>query len=101
MDRSTPIKLISETWQQDAYGVAQPTETERKVYANVRSITRAEFFDAGRSGLNPELSFVIFFGDYNGEKIIEYNGARYTVYRTYQARTDTLELYTERREGNG
>lgn len=101
MDRSTPINLISMTWQPDAYGVAQPTETTKKVYANVRSVTRAEFFDGGRNGLNPELSFVIFFGDYDGEKIVEYQGNRYTVYRTYQARTDTIELYTERREGNG
>lgn len=101
MDRSTPIELVSQTWAPDAYGVRQPTETTRKVFANVRSVSRAEFFDGGRNGLNPELEFTIFFGDYNGEKIVVHNGVRYTVYRTYQARTDTLELYTERREGNG
>ncbi|HAB93181.1 MAG TPA: hypothetical protein DCF49_00200 [Lachnospiraceae bacterium] len=101
MDRSTPITLISETWAPDEYGVNQPTEAEHPAYANVRSVTRAEFFEGGRNGLNPELEFTVFFGDYSGERIVEYNGIRYTVYRTYQGRNDTIELYTERREGNG
>lgn len=101
MDRSTPITLISETWQQDAYGIAQPTEKERKVYANVRSVTFSEFFDGGRNGLNPELVFTVFSADYKGEKIVGYNGMRYTIYRTYLGRNDTLELSAERREGNG
>lgn len=101
MDRSTPIRLISVTCAPDEYGVKQPTETLKKVYANVKSVTRAEFFDGGRNGLNPELVFSVFFGDYSGEKILEYNGTRYTVYRTYQLRNDALELYAERREGNG
>lgn len=101
MDRSTPINLISVTWQPDVYGIQQPTEHSRMVFANVRSVTRDEFFNAGRNGLNPEYSFVVFFGDYAGEKIVEYNGMRYTIYRTYQARNDLIELYVERREGNG
>jgi hypothetical protein len=101
MDRSTPITLISVTWTPDAYGIKQPTETEKKVYANVRSVSRAEFFDGGRNGLNPELELTLFYGDYSGEKIAVVNGTRYTVYRTYQARNDTVELYVERREGNG
>lgn len=100
MDRSTPIYLISETWAIDSKGVNQPTETRRKVYANVRSVTRSEFFDGGRNGLNPSLEMIMFAPDYSGEKIIEYNGNRYTLYRTYIGRNDTLELYVERREGN-
>ncbi len=100
MDRSTPINLISVTWQADQYGVRQPTETTKKIYANVKSVTRAEFFDGGRNGLNPELVLTVFFGDYSGEKIAEVNGIRYTVYRTYQLRNDTVELYVERRTGN-
>lgn len=100
MDRSTPINLITRTWQADQYGIQQPTETTKKVYANVKSVTRAEFFDGGRNGLNPELVLIVFFGDYSGEKIVEVNGIRYTVYRTYQLRTDALELYVERQVGN-
>ena len=66
----------------------------------MKSVTRDEFFNGGRNGLNPELVLTVFFGDYSGEKIAEVNGIRYTIYRTYQLRNDTIELYTERRVGN-
>jgi hypothetical protein len=65
----------------------------------MNSITRAEFYDAGRNGLNPEFSLTMFAGDYNGERVVEYDGKTYCVYRTYYARTDTVELYVERKGG--
>ena len=100
MDRSDVIYLVSTTKTQDANGVWQLTHTKRKVFANKRSVTRAEFFDAGRNGLNPEYAFDIFFGDYNGEEIVEYNGQGYSVYRTFHSSTDNLELYVERKGGS-
>lgn len=99
MDRSTVIKLIAETKTKNEYGVFETQTTSREVYAQVQSITRAEFFDAGRNGLNPEFEFTMFFGDYEGEKLVEYNGNTYAVYRTYQGRNDTIELYVERKGG--
>lgn len=100
MDRSTPVTLISETWQADQYGVEQPTEKTKKIFANVKSVTRDEFFNGGRNGLNPELVLTVFFGDYSNERIAVVNGTRYTIYRTYLLSNDALELYLERREGN-
>lgn len=100
MDRSVVIKLIAETWSADEYGVSTKQETAKTVFAKIRSATRAEFYDGGLNGLAPEFVFTMFFGDYNNEQIVEYNGARFTVYRIYQTRTDTLELHVERREGN-
>lgn len=41
----------------------------------------------------------MFVGDYNGEKLVEYNGETYAVYRTYLAKNDTIELYVERKGG--
>lgn len=99
MDRSTPIVLIAQEYSKDQYGVLKPTQTRRQVFASVNSVTATEFFEGGRNGLNPELRFTMFAPDYNGEDIVEYNGNMYAVYRTYLARTDILELYTERREG--
>ena len=99
MDRSETMKLIAEAKTQDEYGVWRTEETERTVFCNVSSVTQSEFFDGGRNGLNPELRFVMFFGDYQGERTIEFKGKRYAVYRTYHARTDELELYTERQGG--
>ena len=100
MDRSTPIKLIAESYQQDNYGVPQKTRTVREVYADVHSVTASEWFEGGRAGLNPEYRFTMFAPDYQGEKVVEYNGTQYGVYRTYQARTDIIELYTQLKKGD-
>lgn len=99
MDRSVPIYLVSTTYTEDSYGVLKPAETKRMVYAAVQSVTASEWFEGGRNGLNPELRFTMFGHDYQGEEIVEYNGDRFHVYRTYQARTDVLELYAERNKG--
>lgn len=99
MDRSTPIYLVSQTYTEDEYGVLQATTEKRKVYANVMSVNAAEWYEGGRAGLNPEFRMIMFAPDYQGEQLVEYNGVQYAVYRTYLARTDTLELYVEKRKG--
>ena len=99
MDRSEILTLISEGRTQDENGVWHRTITEQQVYCQVDTVTRAEFFDAGRNGLNPEYRFTIFFGDYEGQREVRYKGKTYAVYRTYHARTDVLELYVERKGG--
>ena len=93
MDRSDVITLISASKTQDAFGVWRETLTEREVFCSVNSVTRAEFFDGGRNGLNPEYKITMFFGDYEGETLLKYKDLTYAVYRTYQGRNDELELY--------
>lgn len=99
MDRSEVITLITEATLQDDNGVWQVTETTKDIFCQVSSVTRDEFFEAGRNGLNPDYRFTVFGPDYDGQKVVEYKGKRYGVYRTYQARTDELELYVERKGG--
>ena len=99
MDRSEVITLLSTSKTQDAYGVWRETETGHDVFCQVDSVTRAEFFEGGRNGLNPEFRMTMFVGDYNDEKTIIYRGKSYAVYRTYLGRNDTIELYVERKGG--
>lgn len=99
MDRSNVLTLIGKTKTQNDYGVWVETETSRDVFCDVSSVTRQEFFDGGRNGLNPEYVFTMFFGDYEGETVCEFNGKRYAIYRTYHAKTDVIELYAERKGG--
>lgn len=99
MDRSNVINLISETAYKDEYGVTQTLTKSRQVFCQVNSITRAEFFEAGRNGLNPEYEMTMFAGDYQGESTVEFDGRMYGVYRTYKGRNDTIELYVERKGG--
>lgn len=99
MDRSDVITLVGYTKTQDEFGVWRSTPTERDVFCNVDSVSRTEFFEGGRNGLNPEFKIRMFFGDYADEKTVIYNGKAYGVYRTYRAKTDELELYVERKGG--
>ena len=99
MDRSDVIKLVTETKTKDSYGIYSTALTYREVFCNVSSVTMSEFFEGGRSGLNPEYRMTLFFGDYDGEEILEYKGKTYSIYRTYLKNTDTLELYCERKGG--
>lgn len=99
MDRSDICYLITRTHTRDSDGVLRPTETETQVYCDVQSVSASEWFEGGRSGLNPELRFTMFSGDYLGQDIVRYNGVRYAVYRTYKARTDTIELYVQKEGG--
>lgn len=99
MDRSDVITLVASTKSQNAYGVWVESKTTRDVFCQVNSVTGAEFFEGGRNGLNPEFRMTMFFADYNGERELLYKDKRYSVYRTYQGRNDTIELYVERKGG--
>lgn len=99
MDRSEMITLIGVTKSKNDYGMEVEDEHPRTVFVNVQSVSRQEFFSAGQAGLQPQYVFVMFGPDYDGEKIVEYKGKRYSVYRTYARKDDNLELYVEERAG--
>lgn len=100
MALSDVLTLFTATVTRDVYGVEKETVTPRQVLCRVGSVTRAEFFDAGRNGLNPAFVFTVFFGDYNEEMLCEYKGKSYGIYRTYRIPgTDSVELYAERKGG--
>ncbi len=100
MDRSNVITLLSYERTQDATGVwRNGEETRRDIFCQVDSVSRAEFFAAGQNGLRPEYKITVFFGDYQGETRHIFEGVTYSVYRTYHARTDELELYVQREVG--
>lgn len=92
--------LLTPTQAKNEYGVDQENYTSRLIFCQVESVSRSEFFGAGRNGLNPEFKFTAFAGDYCGEPVCKFHGSTYTIYRTYNVPgTDTIELYVERRGG--
>lgn len=93
------LVLIRQDMTADSYGVMRPTKIRKQVYCKVGSITRSEFYNAGRSGLNPDFMFTIFAADYNGESVCEYRGKTYSIYRTYLNNSDYIELYVQREGG--
>lgn len=99
MDRSDVITLVGVTYQTDDIGQQIEKESPREVYAKIASVSASEFFAGGKTGMNPQYKATIFFPDYQGETIAEIDGNRYAIYRTYQADTDTMELYMEKKAG--
>jgi SPP1 family predicted phage head-tail adaptor len=99
MDRSDILTLIKVTYRQDEIGQQIPLYTKKEVFCDVTSVSRAEWYDAGRNGFNPDFRFVINRYDYEGETECEFNGTRYGIYRTYFGRTDDLELYVQKKAG--
>lgn len=93
------IYLIGETIVNDEIGQQIPVETSREVFCEIRSITRAEWFDAGRSNLKPSFAAVVDYDDYSGEEIAEYAGKQYGIYRNYSKDRKEIELYLEQKAG--
>ena len=99
MDRSDIAFLITETTYKDELKIQHTMKDERMVYVDVSSVSASAWFDGGRNGLNPEVRFRMFVGDYQGEKIIRYGLAEYAIYRTYTTSSGIIELYCEKRQG--
>lgn len=98
----TTIKLIKPASRtQDAYGVwRNGTPTIREVYAQVNSVTRAEFAAAGQAGFRPDYQIIINQAEYDQEPVCEYDGKRYAIYRTYMVPGgDYMELYVQYEAG--
>lgn len=92
------LSLISEAITTDEYGREVKTESKRDVYCRVDSISQSEFYNAANTDLRPDYRFTVFFGDYNGEDLCEFNSVRYSVYRTFRS-GDYMELYAEKKVG--
>lgn len=89
--------LITVTQHVDEYGDLVAAETFRQVFARLGSIGQKEFYQAQAVGLQPELKFVLAdYLDYNGEALVEHDGQRYRVLRTYRAGQELeLTVYRE------
>ena len=95
--------LVKETISPDDYGRQITTRTSRQVYCQVYGVTQSEFYAAAAAGLNPELKIRLsMFRDYEGEKLVEYDGQMYSVIRVYrnsESIGDAIELTLERKAG--
>lgn len=77
---------------------AETTETE--VFADCYPVGRDEFNVAGQQGLKPSFRADVWGFEYGGEPIIEIEGTRYDIYRTYGPKpSGKIELYAAERAG--
>jgi len=85
----------------DTYGNEVITYTNSTVYVLPRGVYQAEFYNAAQAGLHPTITFVLTNrADYNGEKLIEWEGKLYNIIRTdWTAQRDAISLICEERIG--
>ncbi len=93
--------LVRQTYKKDNLGQHVPDkETKDEIFVSEESITRAEFFSAGRNGMKPEIMLKTASVNYSGQSEVEYEGVRYSVYRTHKTpETDEIELYLQKKAG--
>lgn len=87
----------------DEYGNEVLTYADRPVYVMPRGVYNAEFYNAAQAGLHPSITFEIANkADYDGEKLIEWEGKMYEVIRVdWTAQRDKISLICEERVHNG
>ena len=87
----------------DEYGNEILPVVETQVYVQPRGVYQSEFYNAAQLGLKPSITFFIANRyDYEGQKIVTYNGLDYEVIRVdWNAQRDGISLICEERVSNG
>lgn len=65
-----------------------------EVSCNKRSLTRSEFYFASQSNLRPSMILEVHSFEYDGQSLLEYDGQRYKVIKTFE-KGDVVELTCE------
>lgn len=76
-------------------------EVKTTVLCDLQSIGRNEFYNASVQDLKPEVAFVIHGFEYEKQNLVEFEGERYSVLRTYGTDDQMIELTCEKAIGNG
>lgn len=69
------------------------------ILCGLNSVGRGEFYAAAAVQLRPELVFTIHAYEYSGQQLVEFEGVRYKVLRTYSTGFEELELTCQREVG--
>lgn len=99
MDTLKRVKLIKRLTAVDSIGEVNFSETSREVYGKVTSSSQSEWFTAHKDGINSKYRLVIYSFEYDDETIVEMDGKRFCIYRTFEPSLDKVELYLEEKAG--
>lgn len=93
-DEITLITEIEPTEPTNENGFSNPTtESTRTVFCNRRSISQGEYYKAQQAGKQVEAKVEVHTVDYAGEVLVEFEGKRYSVLKTYEPDdSDVIEL---------
>ena len=90
------IYLLSFTKTQNAMKDTIKTPVKRLIYADEKSIRQSEHYQAAANGLKPEIMFVVWRQEYDGEASLEYDDVTYNITRVYSPNAKETELICSR-----
>ena len=69
------------------------------VFAEKKSVGFDEILRAEQSGYKSKFKLILNDFEYTGEQVVEIDGVKYFVYRTYKSSMDKIEVYIEDKLG--
>lgn len=71
-------------------------ETATEIFCSVsKGVARAEFYEAMKAGVKLTATMEIYEDEYEGQELLEHEGRRYKIRRTFPTGHGTLELTCE------
>ena len=87
------ISLVSMTRTTDTDGYETTTETLTEVMCDSgNGVTRSEFYEAMKAGVELTAAFEMWACDYDGQKVIEHRSKRYKVERAFPIGDGVVQL---------
>lgn len=83
MRRKHSIQLIKRTYESDTSTQSVNEDPPREILAKRKSIKQSEFYQSIASGFQPEITFVIYEAEYDGEDMLMYENKAYEIIRRY------------------
>lgn len=80
---SITLRSIDNT-AKNSNGYPVPVNTDKVVWADVKSVTRSEFYAANANGINATISFEIHAEDWENQTQVIYGSTTYYIVRAYQ-----------------
>jgi hypothetical protein len=90
---SDVCNLITVTATLDADGYETKSEAKVQVFCSVNvGVVRSEFYEALKAGVQLSATVEVWEDDYNAARLLEFDGKRYKIERTYPTGHGTIEL---------
>lgn len=85
--------LVTVTTTKDADGYDTTSETSREVFCSISDgVVRSEYYEAMKAGVKLSVTVEAWQDDYAKETMLDHNGTRYKIERTYPTGYGTIEL---------
>lgn len=88
--------LISLALTQNEIGEWVSSEVKTPVLCREKSVGRNEFYAAAVAGHKPGVILALYRCEYQGQGVVEYEGVKYAVIRTYSDGVKEIELTCEK-----